>query len=104
MQQHTIYFWTHLVVLNRKVAQHFLCANFVMKLCHQCLAFSGFMVLSRQLGTRKKTRLNHDTSDLQVGALERGSSSQFGIPSWMTIQNVFSLSELVSSYLELNEV
>jgi hypothetical protein len=54
----------------------FLWADFVLKLCHQSLSFSGFMVLSRQLGTLKKTRLNHDVSDLQVGALERGPSSE----------------------------
>ena len=43
------------------------------KFCHQSLAFSGFMVLSRQLGTQKKTRLNlDDVIDLQVVALERG--------------------------------
>jgi hypothetical protein len=59
------------------------------KCCHQRLAFSGFMVLSRQLGTLKKTRLDHDISDLQVGALERGPSSRTGIPSWLTIQFFF---------------
>jgi hypothetical protein len=38
------------------------------------MAFSGFMVLSKQLGTREKTpRTNHDdVIDLQVVALERG--------------------------------
>ena len=50
---------------------------------------------------------NHDVSDLQVGALERGQSSQLGIPSWMTVQNIFSQSELifflVPSCLELTE-
>jgi hypothetical protein len=61
------------------------------------------MVLSKQLGTLKKTRLNHDVSDLEVGALERAR-----VPSWMNVQNVFPLSELVifhvSSCLELTEV
>jgi hypothetical protein len=43
------------------------------KFCHQSLAFSGFMVLSKQLGTLKKTKSDHnDVIDLQVGALERG--------------------------------
>ena len=36
------------------------------------LAFYGFMVLSRLLGTQKKTRSNHDVNDLQVGTLESG--------------------------------
>jgi hypothetical protein len=67
------------------------------------------MVLSRQLGTLKKTRLNHDdVSDLQVVALKRDPSSQLTIPSWMTVQNVFSHSELILSWvpscLELTEV
>jgi hypothetical protein len=47
--------------------------------------------------TLEKTRLNHDVSDLQVGALERSLSSLSGILSWMTVQNVFSQSELVFS-------
>jgi hypothetical protein len=56
------------------------------------------MVLSRQLGTLKKTRFNHvDISDLQVSALEKGSSSRLAIPSWMIVQNVFSQSELLFS-------
>jgi hypothetical protein len=46
------------------------------------------MVLSRQLGSLKKTRSNHDVSDLQVGALESALSSR--LPSWMTVQNIFS--------------
>ena len=55
--------------LNRKVAW----LSFVGTFCHQSLAFSGFIVLSKQLGTQKKTRLNHDdVIDLQVIALERG--------------------------------
>ena len=63
------------------------------KFCHRSLTFSGFMVFSRQLGTQ---RLNHDdVSDLQDVALERGPSSLLKIPSWMTVQNVFSQSELV---------
>jgi hypothetical protein len=53
--------------------------DFVIK-----LEFSGFMVLSRQLGTLKKTRLNHDdASDLQVIALERGPSSRLTILRWI---------------------
>ena len=44
-----------------------------MAFCHQSLTFSGFMVLSKQLGTRKKTRVNHeDVIDLQVVPLKRG--------------------------------
>jgi hypothetical protein len=49
-------------------------------------------VLSRQLGTQKKTGRNHD-----VGALERGPSSRLGTQSWVTVQNVFSQSDLVFS-------
>ena len=57
----------------------------------------------------KKTRLNHDdVSDLQVVALKRGQCSRFRIPSWMTVQKVFSQSELafsqVPSCLELTAV
>jgi predicted XRE-type DNA-binding protein len=44
--------------------------------------------------SKKKTRLNHDISDLQFRALERGQRSQLGIPSWITVQNVFSQSEI----------
>ena len=53
--------------LNRKVDRW----TFVGKFCHQSLAFSGFMVHSRQLGTSlKKTRSNHDDIiDLHVVAL-----------------------------------
>ena len=41
----------------------------------------------------KNKSLNHDgVSDLQVVALEKGLSSRFTIPIWMTIQNVFSQS------------
>ena len=53
-------------------------------------------MLSRQLETKKKTRLNRDdVSDLQVVALERGPSSWPTILSLMTVQNVFSQLELV---------
>jgi hypothetical protein len=84
-------------------------ANFVIKLCHQSPAFSGFMVLSRQLGTLKKTSLNHDdVSDLHVGALERGPSFRLAIPSWMTVQKpicpVGDRFFSVTSCLELTEV
>jgi hypothetical protein len=67
MQQHTIHFWTHPVVLcslEKEGGAAFLRGKF----CHQSLSLSGFMVISKQLGTQKKTRLNHDVSDLQVGA------------------------------------
>jgi hypothetical protein len=48
--------------------------SFVGKKIHQSLAFSGFMVLSKQLGTR----LNHDNViDLQAVALERGQIYNF---------------------------
>ena len=95
--------------LNRKVAQQsFLWANSVIKLCHQSLAFSTFIVLSRQLGTLKKTRLNYDVNDLQVRALERGQRSQLGILNQMTVKRVFSQSECVffqvPSCLDLTEV
>jgi hypothetical protein len=44
-------------------------------------------------GNSKKKKRNHDdVSDLQVVAVERGPSSQFTIPSWMRVQNVFSQS------------
>jgi hypothetical protein len=86
----TLLFCAH---LNRNVVwRSILWANFVIKLSN---SFSGFVILSRQLGTLKKTRLNHDVSDLQVGALEKCQSSRLGIPSWVTVQNVFSQSELV---------
>jgi hypothetical protein len=93
-------------LLYRKVVrQSYFWSNFVMILDHQSLAFSGFMGLSRQLGTlRKKTRSNHDISDLQVGALERRPSSRLGIPSWMIIQNVYSQSEHISSPAVLNSL
>jgi hypothetical protein len=76
------------------------------------LAFSGFMVLSRQLGTEKKTfktMANHDdVRDLEVGALEIGPSSQLAIVRWITIQNVYSHLVLVffrvPRCLELTEV
>jgi hypothetical protein len=55
MQQHTKHFWTHLVVLcSLEQEGGPLRANFVIKLCHQSLPFSGCMVLSRQLGTKQK--------------------------------------------------
>ena len=58
--------------------------------------------------SEKKTRLNHDVCDLQVVTLERGPISGLGMPSRMTVQNVFSQSELdfsqVPSCLEINEV
>ena len=40
---------------------------------------SGLLLCSKQLEIQKNKRSNHDISDLQVGALERG-------PSWMTVQ------------------
>jgi hypothetical protein len=84
--------------LNRRMVRR----SFVGKFSHQSLTFFGFMVLSRQLGARKRTRSNHDDiSDLQVIALERRPSSRCTILSWMTVQNIFSP---VSSCLELNEV
>ena len=44
--------------------------------------------------------LNHDAvSDFQVVAPEKGPSSGFTIPSWMTVQNVFSKLELIYSRL-----
>ena len=59
--------------VNRKMVQ----LSFMGKFCHHHLAFSGYMVFSRQLQTLKKTRLNHDdVSDLQISALERGPSSR----------------------------
>ena len=42
-------------------------------------------------GNSEKTRVNHDVSDLQRRALERGQSSRLGNPSWMTAQNLFSV-------------
>ena len=87
MQQHTIHFWTHLVVLSslEQEGGAAFWENVVIKLCHQ----SGILWIYGQQGTRKKTRLNHDVSGLQIRALERGQSSWLGIPSWMTVQNVF---------------
>ena len=71
MQQHTIHFWTHLVVLCSLEQEGGATVLLVGKFCNQSLAFSGFMVLSRQLKTLgKKQRLNHDVSDFQVRALE----------------------------------
>ena len=83
MQQHTIHFWTHLVVLCslEQEGGMVVLRGQIIKLGHQSLTFSGFMVLSRQLGTQKKTRLNHDdVIDLQVVALEKGQSSQLTVP------------------------
>ena len=48
----------------------------------------------------EKARLNYDVSGLQIGALEGGQSSRLGIPSWMTLKNVFSQSELVDLQVE----
>ena len=55
----------------------FLWANFVIKLCHQSLALSGFMMLLRQLGTEKN----------KVGSWRQWSSGQSSrkrpkFPSW----------------------
>ena len=49
--------------------------------------------------------MNHDdVSDLLVIALERGQSSRLTVPSWMTVQNIFSQLELIPSCLELTEI
>jgi hypothetical protein len=53
MQQHTRHFWTYLVVLC-SLEQEGGAAVLRGKFCHQSLAFSGFMVLSRQLRTQEK--------------------------------------------------
>jgi hypothetical protein len=86
MQHHTRHFWTHLVLCSLEQeggAAVFRGQILLSNFCHQSLAFSGFMVLSRQLGTLKKTRSNQDISDLQVGALERGiPSRERGIPTY----------------------
>ena len=77
--------------LNRKVAWR----SFVGKFCHQNLSsksvipwiYSAF----KTTGNSEKTRLNHDdVSDLQVIPLERGQSSWFTIPSWVTVQKCIS--------------
>jgi hypothetical protein len=44
------------------------------------------------------------SSGWNVGALERGLSSQVGIPSWMTVQKDFSQSELVLFRVPISEV
>ena len=77
MQQHTIRFWTHLDVM--------WWAHFVIKVWHSL----DLWCFQDNWELWKKTRLNHDVSNLQVGALESGLSSQLGILSWMTVQNIF---------------
>ena len=84
--------------LNRKVARR----SFVCKFCHRTLLSKSVILwiygTFNTTGNSEKTKLNHDDiSDLQVGALERGPSSRLAIPSWMTIQNIFSKLELVFS-------
>jgi hypothetical protein len=89
------------IIRVRLTTQHtlsitFLATVYISQFCHQSLPFSGFMVLSRHLGTRRKQRLNHDdVSDLQVVTLKRGPSSRFTILSWMKVQNLFSQSYLI---------
>ena len=79
MQQHTIHFWTPFVGLC-SLEQEDDVTVLVGKFCRQTLAFSGFMVLSRQLGTWKQ----QGQGDFQVGAPERGQCYRLGIPSWMS--------------------
>jgi hypothetical protein len=101
MQQHTRHVWTHLVVLcslEQEGGAAFLLgqnlsSNFDIKVWHS-LDLWCFQD-NWELGNKS---LNHDgVSDLQVVALERILSSRVTIPSWMTVQNVFSQSELVYS-------
>jgi hypothetical protein len=48
------------------------------------------LVISRQLGTSKRTRSDHDVSDLRVGkALETCPSFRLGILSWATVKCFF---------------
>ena len=97
MQQNTIHFWTHLVVLCPLEQE-----GGAAVLCGQTLSSkSGILWIygdSWQLGTaRRRKRLNHDyVSDLQVVALQRCPSSWLTIPSWMTVQNVPSCLELTN--------
>ena len=59
MQQHTIHVWTHLVVLcslEQEGGTAVLRGKIVIKL-YQSLAFSGFMVLSLQLGTQGEKKI-----------------------------------------------
>jgi hypothetical protein len=92
MQQHTRHFWTHLVVLCSLEQEggaavlhgHILSSKSVI------LWIYGAFKTTGNLNFKK---WNHDdVSDLQVVAVERGPSSQFTIPSWMKVQNVFSQS------------
>jgi hypothetical protein len=91
---------TWLCCAHRKVAQW----SFVGK-----LSKSGILWIYgafKTTGNSEKTRSNHDVINLQLIALDREAG--FTIPKWMTIQNVFSQSELVHSQLpsglELTEV
>jgi hypothetical protein len=54
MQQHTGHFLTHLGVLCSLEQEGGAAVPLEGKFCQQSLEFSGFMVLSRQLGTLKK--------------------------------------------------
>jgi hypothetical protein len=68
---------------------------------------SQLIVLSRQLGTKKKLgqiMMLVTASGQKVGALGRGQSLPTGIQSWMTDENYFSQSEIVPSCLEHTEV
>jgi hypothetical protein len=87
MQQHTKHFWTHLVLLC-SLKQKGGAAVRHGKMLSLMSGFLWIVVYPRQLRTQKRTRSNLD--DFQVRALERGPSSRLAIPSWMTIQKVFS--------------
>jgi hypothetical protein len=78
MQQHTICFWTHLVVL---------CSFGQMSTKSVILwSYSAFKTTGN---SGNKTRSNHDVSDLHIGALEK-------VPDLDDVfENVFSQSELV---------
>jgi hypothetical protein len=55
MQQHTIHFWNHLVLCSlEQEGGAAVLRGQILSLNVISLAFFGFMVLSRQLGTQKK--------------------------------------------------